>query len=192
MVEDEKVMDTNRYKLIIFDKDGTLVRHKAGKTFINKPADQEMIPGRAEACAFLRKCGYELAVASNQGGVAFGHMSFDDMVLIMADVAIAIKAVCLRACPDHPDGTVAPFNKASTYRKPSPGMLLSIMEERGMSKADTLYVGDRMEDFEAASNADVSFMRADEFFSMIEHVMHTPTDQWEAPDEDKGEGYLGE
>lgn len=166
------VWGSQPYSLIIFDKDGTLCRNKNGQTFNNHPNEQEMIPGVVEVCHKLFEDGIDLAIASNQGGVAFGYLTFEDMILMVTEAAVAIKAHVIRACPDHPKGSVYPFNRPSTYRKPESGMLTSIMDELSANPDVVLMVGDRDEDLQAAENAGVEFMWAWEFFG------------WEKPDDD--------
>lgn len=73
--------------LYIFDKDGTVCRSKSGQKFINSWEDQELIPGRGEKIAELKAQGRKIALASNQGGVAFGFMSYDEAEEIMAHAA---------------------------------------------------------------------------------------------------------
>ena len=55
-------------RLAILDKDGTLVGTKSGETFVQHPEDQILLPGVEEAIARLVDDGYELVIASNQGG----------------------------------------------------------------------------------------------------------------------------
>lgn len=179
--------DVKGYILIIFDKDGTLCHNFTNnENFIDHPGEQGMIPGVVKVCHRLFDSGIHLAIASNQGGVAFGFVTFEEMVQMMVEATIAIKAVAYRACPHHKEGTVYPFNRQSSYRKPQPGMLTSIMDELSVDPEYVLMVGDRDEDFQAAKNAGVEFMWAWEFFGW------QPPDDWKAPDEDKGEGYLGD
>lgn len=62
----------------------------------------------------------------------------------------------VQLCPD--------FNKPSTCRKPKPGMLTQIMKQAGVSRGESLYVGDRKDDQLTARNAGVSFISAKDFF----------------------------
>lgn len=55
-------------KLLILDKDGTLVKPKSGKTFVQHPEDQELLHGVKEAIARYAADGWTMAIASNQGG----------------------------------------------------------------------------------------------------------------------------
>lgn len=52
----------------------------------------------------------------------------------------------------------------SSWRKPLPGMLKAAMHLYNMASDQTLYVGDRPEDEQAAIAAGVDFMWADQFF----------------------------
>lgn len=59
-------------KLVIFDVDGTLVSTKSGATFRKSADDWQWLPGRLQKLQTLDRLGVKLAVASNQGGVAYG------------------------------------------------------------------------------------------------------------------------
>ena len=72
-------MDLTNIKLVIFDADGTLVKTKSGRTFRKTADDWEWLPGRLEKLQELRAQGKELAVATNQGGVAFGFLPEESM-----------------------------------------------------------------------------------------------------------------
>jgi histidinol phosphatase-like enzyme len=57
-------------KLLLLDKDKTLVRPKSGAKFISHPEDQELIPGIAEALTHYRGNDWKPVIVTNQGGVA--------------------------------------------------------------------------------------------------------------------------
>lgn len=150
--------------LFIFDKDGTLCRSRSGQKFINSPADQELIPGVAEKLQALRDAGHKIGIASNQGGVAWGIMTFEVASNIMHHAGRLTGADAYAFCPYHPKGTVAEWAKESGERKPGPGMLLRLMDRLGYSPAETVFVGDREEDKGAAEAAGVRFEWASDFF----------------------------
>lgn len=58
-------------KLLILDKDGTLVAPKSGSEFVQHPEDQELLPGVKEAIERYHSEGWAIVVASNQGGCAW-------------------------------------------------------------------------------------------------------------------------
>lgn len=151
--------------LFIFDKDGTICRPNDGGKFINKTEQQILMSGVALKCAALKAQGHHLAVASNQGGVAFGFMSPAEAEAIVAHAAQLIGAEEWQVSFCHPGGTVGQYAKESQYRKPNPKMLLDLMATFSISKANTVMIGDRPEDQEAAKAAGVDFQWADEFFN---------------------------
>lgn len=162
------------YKLIIFDKDGTLCRNRHDPAgFINSLDDQEMIPGVEEKLGYYRERNMQLALASNQGGVPMGYMDAGEAWMIAYQVAFTVGMAhnMVLICID-------PLDSGSFFRKPNPGMLLKLMLNGKASPAETLYVGDRDEDYQAAQNAGCDFAWAWDFFG------REPPDGWKRPNED--------
>lgn len=183
--------DINSFELIIFDKDGTICYNKNGGEFINAMADQGLIPGVSQHLFALRvnsKLLREIAIASNQAGVAFGHMPQEEAEAIMGHAKILIGADQLHYCFFHPDATEDQWKSKGIhpFRKPRGGMLVRAMVRAGVEPQHTLMVGDRPEDAQAAYNVGCDFMWAHDFFE------REPPDNWQPPDPDHGEGYLGE
>ncbi len=152
------------YRLVIFDVDGTLVTTRSGATFRQSAGDWQWLPGRLERCQELAAQGVKLALASNQGGVAFGHLDPDAIQEELSAVGSAIGACSVVMCFTHPNAPLAEYRQESPLRKPGPGMLLRIMETEQIAPADALMVGDRSEDEQAARNADIDFLWAQQFF----------------------------
>lgn len=152
-------------KLIIFDVDGTLVTTKSGDTFRKGADDWQWIPERLERCQELDSQGVKLALATNQGGVAFGYLDPHEIRHELYKTGQAIHAAAVEMCFSHPKATIELWREDSPERKPNPGMLLRIIQDAGEDLSDVLYVGDRDEDEQAAHNAGVTFMWADEFFN---------------------------
>lgn len=154
--------------LYIFDKDGTICRSKSGKQFINSPEDQELIPGVKEKINELKAYDHKIAIASNQGDVAFGIITQGMAYKIMKHAAQLIGTEAFRFCPYHSEGTVRVWSIESDYRKPNPGMIFSLMTAFDVKKLDVILIGDRPEDKQAAKNAGVKFAWADDFFERRE------------------------
>ena len=176
-------------KLLILDKDGTLVRPKSGGAFVQHPEDQELLPGVAEAIARYHVDGWRMAIASNQGGVAAGHKSLQDAIAEMAYCLILLPEFVRTAvfCPD--DGMSIEFVRKfdgvakyrgylrhkymnyarswRTFRKPDPGMIHAVIDfctnDGSGDSVEILFVGDRPEDQQAATNAGVNFMWASDW-----------------------------
>jgi len=149
--------------LYIFDKDGTIIA-----SYGNRPAntieEQHLLPGVGEKCAELRAQGHHLAVASNQGGVAFGFITNDQARALVAHAARLIGTKDYAYCPHHPKGTDPIHGIACGCRKPQPGMILQLILRNGIAASDTIVVGDRDTDRQAAEAAGAHFIHADKFF----------------------------
>ena len=149
--------------LYIFDKDDTLIHSLPGRP-ANTPEEQVVMEGVKEKIQELKADGHDLAIASNQGGVAFGHMTSAELVAVMRDASEKTGIESWSVCPHHPEGTIERMAYNCRRRKPSPGMLIDIMDWFKASASDTLFVGDSDTDRQAAQNAGVAFEWADEFF----------------------------
>jgi len=161
------------YKLYIFDKDGCLcksvVEPKSGKTHApNRLEDQEYFEDVEARMYDLKAEGHTLAVASNQGGVAFGIFTADEADLLVKAAAVYIGAAAYRVCLYHPKGKIDSYSKESFDRKPAPGMLLSLMTELGFTPEQTVMIGDWESDKQAAAAAGCAFIWAHEFFGRVD------------------------
>jgi len=157
-------------RLYIFDKDGTLVTKRGGgDPPIPSHVDEQIaLPGVVEKCDALREAGHTLAIASNQGGVAFGYLKDREAGELMQHAADLIGAEGWSMCVHHPKGTVAAYAIECPRRKPEPGMLLDLMRRMRFAAANTIYVGDMESDRQAAEAAGVQFVWASEFFEWKE------------------------
>lgn len=169
-------------KLLILDKDGTLVRPASGEKFVQHPHDQELIPGVSEAIARYAADGWTMAIASNQGGVAAGYKTLDDAIAEMEYLGQLFRSIGQKEphivfCPVfdgsecysmlrnwfdkdhgwsllHSSRFTPGFSFPGKYRKPNAGMLNALMSLH--PSAEYLMVGDRPEDKQAAANAGVN------------------------------------
>lgn len=159
-------------KLYIFDKDGCLAKSVAGKNgkthAPNRLDEQDYFDDVESKCNQLIQEGHVLAVASNQGGVAFGIFPADEAELLVRAAAEYIGALAYRVCMYHPQGRVAPYNVDHRNRKPAPGMLIELMAELGFSPDQTVMVGDWDSDKQAAEAAGCQFIWAHEFFGRVD------------------------
>jgi HAD superfamily hydrolase (TIGR01662 family) len=164
------------YKLYIFDADGTLRRCTVeGQPCPNKPGEWELIPGVRERLRSLwaNNMSANGAIASNQGGIAFGFLTWNIANTMLHDLADELHKetdlpLQILMCPHHPRGNKKRWVIDCACRKPRPGMLYQAMMMYEIGPADTLYVGDMDTDRQAAENAGVDFMWAKDFFGWEE------------------------
>jgi len=144
-------------KAAFLDRDGVINRDRA---YVSRWEDFEVVPGAVDAMRRLKTAGYALVVVTNQSGIARGYYSEAQYQALTAamqqallDAGAAVDAVY--HCPHHPKGKVAELAIDCDCRKPAPGMILRAAKELNLSLADSILVGDKPSDIEAARAAGV-------------------------------------
>jgi len=140
---------------VFLDRDGVINNHGG---YVNSAADFVLLPGVAEAIRRLNHAQMPVIVVTNQGGVAFGHLSaaelteiHDKMERELAREGARVDAIY--ACPYHPRGTVAGLDRESRCRKPQPGMLEQASHAHGIDLLRSYMVGDMTVDIAAGREA---------------------------------------
>ena len=142
-------------KAVFLDRDNTLI-HDQG--YLSHPDQVMLIDGVPEALNDLRAIGYQLVVVTNQSAVARGivtepvlHQIHDRMEALLAGRGVRLDRIYY--CPYHPDGVVERYRKASDWRKPNPGMLLTAAKEMDIDLDRSWCIGDSFSDVEAGVKA---------------------------------------
>jgi D-glycero-D-manno-heptose 1,7-bisphosphate phosphatase len=177
----------------LFDLDGTLIR-----SYMDRPDKDfhavELLPGVAEKWATLREqTGNNLAIITNQAGVAFGYVSEGDVQRKLCAVGAALgygwielhdgsdEPQTLDTNARHASGVLRIYvcygdirSKDARYqdasrRKPSGTMIREAARIEGYTNY-ILMVGDRPEDEQAARAAGVAFAWAKDFFAQQEEA----------------------
>ncbi len=144
-------------KAAFLDRDGVINLDRA---YVSRWEDFEFVPGAIDAMRRLKTAGYALVVVTNQSGIARGYYSeaqyqalTDAMQQALLEAGAAVDAVY--HCPHHPKGKVAELAIDCDCRKPAPGMILRAARELNLSLADSILVGDKPSDIEAARAAGI-------------------------------------
>ncbi|MFK4753969.1 D-glycero-beta-D-manno-heptose 1,7-bisphosphate 7-phosphatase [Oceanobacter antarcticus] len=132
-------------KLIILDRDGVL--NQDSDAYVKSAAEWIPIPGSARAVARLCQAGYQVAVATNQSGLARGYFSQHDLDAMHAKMTALVEAeggkiAHIAWCPHGPDDHCL-------CRKPLPGLIHQIEQALGISARGAIMVGDSIRDLEA-------------------------------------------
>lgn len=107
----------------------------------------EPAPGIAPRLARLRQLGVKMAVVSNQSGIARGLIAAADVEAVNRRVDELLgRFDDWRYCPHGPAG-------ACDCRKPRPKLLLDAAAAMGVAPCETVMLGDKPSDAEAAANA---------------------------------------
>lgn len=164
-------------QLIIFDWDHTLAVPESGETFRKRDekykwiADPERLhSSRKELLEHLYYSGSQIAIATNQGGIAFGIVTLEGTEhAIFALLKELDFPVPFLVSPYHPDRP-ASYKEFLYWRKPNSGMYTALHALfPDVADEDVVVVGDRDEDEQAAKLAGFAFERADVFFLEVEH-----------------------
>jgi D,D-heptose 1,7-bisphosphate phosphatase len=144
-----------RRPAVFFDRDGVL-NQDSGFTF--EASKLRWIDGAREAVKAVNDAGYFAFVVSNQSGVARGLYEERDVQVLhrwMADDMAVIGAHidAFEYCPDHPDGTIERYRRVSDRRKPAPGMINDLLSRFSVNVDDSVLIGDKASDLEAARTA---------------------------------------
>jgi D-sedoheptulose 7-phosphate isomerase/D-glycero-D-manno-heptose 1,7-bisphosphate phosphatase len=139
---------------VLLDRDGTIIEDSG---YVGSVDRVQFIDGAIDAIAALNRAGMPVVVVSNQAGVARGHYGIEDVQQVhkhmIAELARRGAHVDMWLfCPYHPDGSVEAFARASSDRKPGPGMALAAAQALDLDLHASWVVGD--------DTADVGLARA--------------------------------
>ncbi|GAB2542017.1 D-glycero-alpha-D-manno-heptose-1,7-bisphosphate 7-phosphatase [Rufibacter soli] len=136
-------------KAIFLDRDGVLNVERGDYTW--RTQDFEVAPGVPQALALLKQAGYLLIVITNQGGIAKGLYSKEDVLAChqVLQEACGHEIDALYMAPSHPS------KSESLSRKPDSLMLERALAKFNLDPAVCWLVGDQLRDLKAAQKVDV-------------------------------------
>lgn len=148
---------TTLRKAAFLDRDGVINKDKA---YVHRWDDFEFVPGAIDGMKKLQDSGYALVIVTNQSGLARGYYTEEEYQRLTEALRqhLANHAVLLAGiyhCPHHPKGTVPAISIDCNCRKPAPGMLIKAASDLGLSLPDSILIGDKPSDIEAARAAGV-------------------------------------
>ena len=143
---------------VFLDRDNTLIVNDGD---LGDPDAVRLIDGVATALARLVGAGWRLVVVSNQGGVARGRFTEQDVEAVngriteLVDDETSTRGLIDRFywCPYHPEGTVERYRREHPWRKPQPGMLLQASRDMEIALEQSWMIGDQPRDVEAGRAA---------------------------------------
>jgi len=155
-------------KAVFLDRDGVLNREMGD--YVCRFEDFHLLDN-FDTLKTLQDHGYLLLVATNQGGLAKGWYTEDELAKMHAHLidtyqqnGVVINDIFY--CPHHPD-----FTGECNCRKPKPGLLLQGIERYNLDPALSYFIGDRERDIEAATAAGITgiLIDSDQPLSQILH-----------------------
>lgn len=140
---------------LFLDRDGVIIEDTG---YVGSYDGIRLVDGIVDTIRHFRDQGYHIFVVTNQSGVGRGYYDEDDYNLVRAKIVSDLKAqnVSLddeRASPYYLKSKKIEYRRDSEWRKPSPGMILDIAAEWNVDKKNSLLIGDKPTDIEAANAA---------------------------------------
>ena len=150
-----------RRPALFLDRDGVL-NEELG--YVGTVDRFRWIDGAREAVKLANDRGWYVFIVTNQSGLGRGYFSLDDFNALHAHINEDLRQVGahiddMRYCPHHPDSGVEVFQRDCAWRKPSPGMLLDLMQVWPVDRENSVLIGDKPSDLEAATRAGVASKR---------------------------------
>jgi D-glycero-D-manno-heptose 1,7-bisphosphate phosphatase len=149
-------------KAVFFDRDGVL---NVDHGYVCEPERLDWIPGAREAVAALNAAGVKVLVVTNQSGVARGYFTESQVDAFHAALQAGLAKVGGRVdafyvAPHHETAVDARYRHPDhPDRKPNPGMILRGLADWSLAPEETVLVGDKASDVEAARRAGVAGLR---------------------------------
>jgi D-glycero-D-manno-heptose 1,7-bisphosphate phosphatase len=158
-------------KYIVFDRDGTLVKHLP---YVSDPRLIELLPGVKESLTYLKSKGFQLFLHTNQSGVARGYFEIADvescnrrMIELLELGEDVFEDVCIAT--DFPPGKI-------TMRKPSPSFGLALIKKYNIDIANLYYIGDSLVDIETGKNLNCTSLGVNTGEFDLESILESRTD----------------
>jgi len=144
---------------LFLDRDGVIIDEKR---YLSDPGQVELLAGIPRLIQAARTLGMKVVEITNQAGIAHGYFTWSDFVQVenqvtrvLAEHQVGVDAVF--ACPFHPQG-LSPYGHADhPWRKPNPGMLLEAARWLNLALRQSVLVGDKVADLQAARAAGLAF-----------------------------------
>lgn len=137
---------------LLLDRDGVI---NVDHGYVGKVGQFSFIPGLFPFLRAARDKGFQLAILTNQSGVARGLYTVEAyqtltswMLKQFAQEGIAIDLIL--ACFEHAEGSVDMYRRESFWRKPNPGMVLEAIQKLNLDPKRSVFLGDHLRDMEAA------------------------------------------
>ncbi len=151
-------MPSGPTRALFIDRDGVI---NVDHGYVHRIDQFEFIPGIFELARFVAgELRWPIIVATNQSGIGRGYFdenAYEALTRWMCERFDQEGAPLARVyhCPYHPLHGIGAYKADHPWRKPRPGMFMQAADDLGISLADSVLIGDRMSDIEAAAAAGI-------------------------------------
>jgi D-glycero-D-manno-heptose 1,7-bisphosphate phosphatase len=143
---------------LFLDRDGVV---NIDYGYVHRVDQISFVDGIFALCRAARQQGFRTVVVTNQAGIGRGLYSEAEFALLMSwmksrfiDAGATIDAVYY--CPHHPEHGLGAFRRRCSCRKPEPGLLLQAQRDLSLDFSQSILIGDKMSDIEAARRVNIA------------------------------------
>ena len=142
----------SKNKALFLDRDGVVIEDHGFVHTIDEVVFQK---GMLDLGRFFTAKGWKIIVVSNQSGIARGYFTGEEAEVVHRFIAEKfnfhkISITDFFYCPHYP-----PITGPCKCRKPEPGMLLEAAAKHSIDLANSIMVGDKGSDMQAAAAAGI-------------------------------------
>ena len=142
-------------KVAFLDRDGVI---NIDHGYVFRREQFEFTPGIFTACRLLSDLGYQLIVLTNQSGIARGYYTEQDFLELSQWMRGQftqqdLPLLDIFYCPHHPQAIIPNYRQNCRCRKPSPGMIEQACDKYLIDLDNSIMIGDRISDMQAAKAA---------------------------------------
>lgn len=147
----------SKKKAVFFDRDGVLNEDSG---YVHTPKEFRWLPGAIEAIKYTNDRGVLAILVTNQAGIGRGYYTEDDFAALTEWMQQELRAQGAHLdgvyyCPHHPEAGLGQYLRSCNCRKPNPGMILTAVKDWNIDIKNSLMVGDKDSDIDAAHNAGI-------------------------------------
>jgi len=145
-------------KALFLDRDGII---NIDHGYVYKKEEFEFTSDIFDVCHQAISKGYKLIVITNQSGIGRGKYSeanFKELTTWMI-AEFKMKGITIEDvyfCPHHPTNAVGDYLMKCDCRKPAPGMIIQAAEEHQIDLSQSIFIGDKASDIQAAEAAGIN------------------------------------
>lgn len=146
-------------KCLFLDRDGVI---NVDYGYVYKKKEFIFREGIFDICNEAQKMSFKIIVITNQAGIGRGLYTESDFFNINEYMKLKFNQRDLNIddvyfCPFHPKKGKGIYLKDSYDRKPNPGMILKAVDEHNLDIKNSIFIGDKESDRQAASNAGIPY-----------------------------------
>ena len=173
---------SNRTRAVFLDRDGVVneLVYFPEHGIIDSPfvAGQfRLCRGVPEAIKKFQHAGYKVIIASNQPGIAKGHILPQDFQQIRKTMKIQLaeEDVVLDGeyyCLHHPEAKIERYRTDCACRKPKPGLIFNAARDMDIDVAESWFIGDNLSDIQAGRSAGCHTLLIAKMHCELCHLMY--------------------